>query len=45
MLSPYLNLGLLMPDEVCDRVEDAYRFEKQVQGWSRKKREALIRGD
>ena len=28
-----------------DRVEDAYRFEKQVQGWSRKKREALIRGD
>ncbi|KRC59775.1 MULTISPECIES: GIY-YIG nuclease family protein [unclassified Nocardioides] len=27
-----------------DRVEDAFRFEKQVQGWSRKKREALING-
>lgn len=25
MLSPYLNLGLILPDEVCDRVEDAYR--------------------
>lgn len=44
MLSPYLNLGLLMPDEVCDRVEDAYRsgavplnsaegFIRQVIGW------------
>ena len=28
-----------------DRIEDAYWFEKQVQGWSRMKREALIRGD
>ena len=28
-----------------DRVEDAYVFEKQLQGWSRRKREALIRGD
>ncbi|WP_408898277.1 GIY-YIG nuclease family protein [Nocardioides sp. R1-1] len=28
-----------------DRIEDAYRFEKQVQGWSRRKREALVRGD
>jgi len=28
-----------------DRIEDAYWFEKQVQGWSRSKREALIRGD
>ena len=28
-----------------DQVQDAYRFEKQVQGWNRKKREALIRGD
>ena len=26
------------------RVEDAYRFEKQVQGWSRAKRLALIEG-
>jgi deoxyribodipyrimidine photolyase-related protein len=25
LLSPYLNLGLLLPTEVCDRVEDAYR--------------------
>jgi deoxyribodipyrimidine photolyase-related protein len=43
-LSPYLNLGLLMPDEVCDRVEAAYRrgdvpinsaegFIRQVIGW------------
>lgn len=24
---------------------DAYAFEKQVQGWGRAKREALIRGD
>ena len=28
-----------------DRVEDAYAFEKQVQGWSRTKRIALINGD
>ena len=27
-----------------DRVEDAFRFEKQVQGWSRVKRVALIEG-
>ncbi len=44
ILSPYLNLGLLMPDEVCDRVEHAYRagdvpinsaegFIRQVIGW------------
>ena len=26
-------------------VADAYAAEKQVQGWGRKKREALIRGD
>ena len=25
MLSPYLNSGLLLPAEVCDRVEEAYR--------------------
>ncbi len=25
MLSPYLNLGLLLPAEVCDVVEEAYR--------------------
>ena len=27
-----------------DRVDDAYAFEKQVQGWSRAKRLALIEG-
>ena len=25
LLSPYLNNGLLLPDEVCDRVEEAYQ--------------------
>jgi deoxyribodipyrimidine photolyase-related protein len=44
LLSPYLNLGLILPGEVCDRVEDAYRsgrvpinsaegFIRQVIGW------------
>ena len=28
-----------------DSMIDAFAFEKRVQGWSRKKREALIRGD
>ena len=27
-----------------DRMEDAFAFEKRVQGWSRVKREALIEG-
>src|SRR6476661_6650542 len=27
-----------------DSIRDAYRFGKQVQGWSRAKREALIEG-
>jgi len=27
------------------RIEDAFWFEKQVQGWSRRKREALMVGD
>ncbi|QWC85272.1 GIY-YIG nuclease family protein [Nocardioidaceae bacterium] len=27
------------------RIDEAYAFEKQVQGWSRKKREALMSGD
>ncbi len=27
-----------------DRVDEAFRLEKQVQGWSRAKREALIEG-
>jgi deoxyribodipyrimidine photolyase-related protein len=44
VLSPYLNLGLLMPDEVVERVEASYRagdvpinsaegFIRQVIGW------------
>jgi deoxyribodipyrimidine photolyase-related protein len=44
LLSPYLNLGLLLPDEVCQRVEEAYRrgrvpinsaegMIRQVIGW------------
>jgi deoxyribodipyrimidine photolyase-related protein len=44
MLSPYLNLGLLLPAEVCDAVEAAYREDRipinsaegmirQVIGW------------
>ncbi|TYP87315.1 MULTISPECIES: GIY-YIG nuclease family protein [Nitrosomonas] len=31
--------------EECERIEDASRHEKQVQGWSRKKKEDLIMGD
>ncbi len=44
LLSPYLNIGLLLPGEVCDAVEGAYRrgtvsiesaegFIRQVIGW------------
>ena len=31
--------------EECERVEDAFHREKQIQGWSRKKKQALIDGD
>ncbi|HLB31260.1 MAG TPA: GIY-YIG nuclease family protein [Gammaproteobacteria bacterium] len=31
--------------EECDRIDDAYRREKQIQGWSREKKESLIAGD
>jgi len=31
--------------EEFPRIDEAYYREKQVQGWSRAKREALIRGD
>ena len=31
--------------EECDRVDDAFYREKQVQGWSRKKKEALMASD
>ena len=27
-----------------DRIDEAFAFEKRVQGWSRRKREALIEG-
>jgi putative endonuclease len=35
----------LVYGEEYDRVADAYFREKQVQGWSRAKREALIKGE
>ena len=31
--------------EYFDRVDDAFYREKQVQGWSRRKKQALIEGD
>jgi putative endonuclease len=31
--------------EACDRIDDAFYREKQIQGWSRKKKQALIAGD
>jgi putative endonuclease len=31
--------------EVFQRIEEAFYREKQVQGWSRKKKEALINGE
>ncbi len=30
--------------EEFDRIDDAFKREKQIQGWSRKKKEALING-
>jgi putative endonuclease len=31
--------------EECDRIDDAFYREKQIQGWSRKKKEALMASD
>lgn len=31
--------------EIFDRIDDAFYREKQVQGWNREKKEALINGD
>uniref|UniRef100_UPI0018E00F37 GIY-YIG nuclease family protein n=1 Tax=Neisseria chenwenguii TaxID=1853278 RepID=UPI0018E00F37 len=31
--------------EMFARIDDAYEREKQIRGWSRKKKEALIAGD
>ena len=33
----------LIYQEEYDRIEDAFHREKQIQGWSRKKKEALIK--
>lgn len=38
-------LATLVYYEEYQRVEDAFYREKQVQGWNRKKKEALINGD
>lgn len=35
----------LMFCEVFDRIDQAIPRERQIKGWSRKKKEALIRGD
>ena len=36
---------LLWTSEEVERYSDALRFERQVKGWSRAKKEALIKGD
>ena len=35
----------LVYSQEFDRIEDAIRAERQVKGWTRAKKEALIRGD
>lgn len=35
----------LVFSEVYDRIDEAIRRERQIKGWSRRKKEALIRGD
>ena len=35
----------LVYSEEFERIDDAFYREKQVQGWNRKKKEALMRGD
>jgi putative endonuclease len=35
----------LVFSQECEHVAEAFALEKRYQGWSRKKREALIRGD
>jgi predicted GIY-YIG superfamily endonuclease len=39
-----LSVTLVWQGE-CQHIGEAFRLEKQIQGWSRAKREALIRGD
>ena len=36
---------LAWSSEVVERYSDALRFERQIKGWSRAKKEALIRGN
>ena len=36
---------LVWNSEVVERYSDALRFESQIKGWSRAKKEALIRGN
>ena len=36
---------LVWNSEVVERYSDALRFERQIKGWSRAKKEALIRGN
>jgi putative endonuclease len=42
--STRLPIELVFAEEY-ERVDEAYAREKQIQGWSRKKREALINGE
>ncbi len=35
----------LVWSEQFDRIDDAFFLERQIKGWSRKKKEALIRGE
>jgi len=42
--SSRLPVELVFAEEY-ERIDEAYAREKQVQGWGRAKREALIRGD
>ncbi|MCE4226028.1 GIY-YIG nuclease family protein [Methylobacterium sp. C25] len=36
---------LLVWAEQCERITDAIAYERRIKGWSRAKKEALIRGD
>ena len=36
---------LIWASEECNRYSDALRWERQIKGWSRAKKQALIRGD
>ncbi|HVF25869.1 MAG TPA: GIY-YIG nuclease family protein [Anaerolineales bacterium] len=38
-------IKLVWTSEECRRYSDALRWERQIKGWSRAKKQALIRGD